>query len=142
MKPLVSSVTCEVHGTHCHVTVWSRGGNAGKLVLNSDDGIKLAKMLIPSGCELLEATGLYRRWALAEAVVTVGDLVVVATEDDDDSTVPQIKDSNGNFGSVDWDGERFGKWPFSLDLRESTHEAIADLLAIRFAEAKRVLEAA
>lgn len=142
MKALISSVRCEVLGNHCHVTVWNRGGNAGKLVVNKDDGIKLAKMLVPKGTENLGITGEYWRYALAEAWVVVGEQTTIATEDDEDSTKVHISDENGLIGVVDWDGESFGKFPFKLSRVESGHEAIVDLLAIRFAEAKRALEAA
>ncbi len=142
MKPLISSVRCEVLGNHCHVTLWNRGAACGRLVVNREDGIKIAKVLIPTGTESLDVTGGYQRWALAEASVTVGELTITATEDDEDPLNVRIADHKGPIGEVTWEGDCFGKFPFMLDLRESSHEAIVDLLAIRFAEAKRQLEAA
>lgn len=66
-RPLISSVRCEVLGNHCHVSIWNRGGCAGKLVVDADDGVKLALLLIPDGTDVLDATGTLTRRAPEEA---------------------------------------------------------------------------
>ena len=58
---MITTTRSEVLGAHAHVSVWSRGGLAGTLIVAAEDGIALCVLLIPDGSERLDATGGYWR---------------------------------------------------------------------------------
>ena len=45
-RSLVSSLNIEKNERHWYITVWNRGGHAGTLTVNADDGNKFVNMLI------------------------------------------------------------------------------------------------
>lgn len=46
-KPLISSIRVQTLGGHTHIDVWNRGGKAGTLVVNAEDGDRVAELLLP-----------------------------------------------------------------------------------------------
>jgi hypothetical protein len=142
MRALISSVRCEVSGAHCHVKIWNRGGCAGEIVVNADDGIKIAKMLVPFGTETLDATGRYQRWALAEALTYFGGDELKAWEDDEDPNLIHFSEKGKQLGTATWDGSGFRGPTFKFTHIESVNVDLFETLADLLGESKRRLEAA
>lgn len=46
-KPLISSIYVEVYGGHADIHIWSRGGKAGFLTVNTEDAEEIAARLLP-----------------------------------------------------------------------------------------------
>jgi hypothetical protein len=45
----ISSILIEVHAVFDMVTIWNRGGKAGRLSLMRGDGMALVDLLLPAG---------------------------------------------------------------------------------------------
>lgn len=63
-QSLVTTVTSQVRGAHSYVSVWIRGGLAGELVVEKEDGPQLAARLLPDAADVVEhfdAAGRYAR---------------------------------------------------------------------------------
>ncbi len=46
-RPLISTVEVTEHPRHWRLRVWNRGGLAGELVVNADDGEQVLDRLLP-----------------------------------------------------------------------------------------------
>lgn len=62
MRSLITSVRSEVLGGHAHISVWSRGGKSGTLVVDAPDALSLCRRLIPCGRDHIDIGGRYSRW--------------------------------------------------------------------------------
>lgn len=136
-SPLITSIRVESLGTHAHLTVWTRGGNAGTLVVDAADGIPLALRLVPEGCEQLDAAGGYRRWALAQATVQRDGYTLTATQDDDEAGSVAISLNGEPLGIAVWcrDGDEFTEFPIRASLSDDENLAATYALADAYAAA-------
>src|SRR5690606_26482527 len=44
LREPISSVRFETLGNHCHITVWTHGGNSGTLIVAKEDAVSFARM--------------------------------------------------------------------------------------------------
>lgn len=135
-KPLVTSVSCEVFGPHCHVSIWSRGQNAGRIVVDAADGIELAKRLVPHGSDKLDGViGRFTRYALAEARVEREGYTLAALQDDDDRNLAHITLNGEPMGVTVWDEHRFRNLPIRFTSSEIENQEAQEALELAYAEA-------
>jgi len=134
-RPVVTSVRCEILGNHCHLTIWSRGKNAGTIVVGADDGLQLATRLLPHGCDSVDIGGRFTRWALAHATVQREGYTITATQDDEDRNVARIALNGELEDSVRWDGDRFEGYHFGFTPIEAENEAAREALEASYREA-------
>lgn len=134
-RPLISSVRCEVLGGHTHVTVWSRGANAGTLVLDASDGFQLASRLIPHGTDRIDVGGRLTRWALAEAKVQREGYTLTATQDSDDRGKVCIALNGEHVETVGWTGDRFEAWDLQPTPITAENDAAREALEASYTEA-------